>query len=420
MSIRKTTNHGRTRCLVDIGKADNGRRLRKFFPTRDAAEAFHRAHRDGVRKMGVDWAHQFDCLTVHEKAEILSLIARAGKLGFSLRDLVEMAERNGRAVPSASLDAVLRAFLTEKETRGLRPRTLRKVRATLEMFATSAVRERPIRAIVTADVHEFLHCNGWAAATRKSYLGDLRTFFTFAVKRKFLAESPADGLKNPILGNRPPGIVTVPQVRALLNACQREMPSLLAWLTLCLFAGLRPEEARRLVWEAVTADHIEITARKAKTRRRRLIDLTPQLRAWLAAARKAGAERPPVGWQKKWAALRRAAGLLVDWPQNAMRHTFASSHLAKHRNPQDTALLMGNPPQMLFAHHRELVRADDGDTFFGLLPDAAAVAEDIERERHRWASVTERRRVASAALWAGRRKTAAPLPAKDCQSLATL
>lgn len=138
---------------MDIGNAENGRRIRKFFPTRDAAEAFHRAHREGEWRMGVDWARQSDCLTVQDKADILSQIARAGKLGFSFRDLVDMAERSGRTGPSASLDTVVQAFLAEKETRGLRPRTLRKLRATLEMFAASAVRERPIRAMAVLCGH---------------------------------------------------------------------------------------------------------------------------------------------------------------------------------------------------------------------------------------------------------------------------
>lgn len=388
---------------MDIGKTTNGRRLRKFFSTRDAAEAFCRAHSEGVRKMGVDWAQQFDCLTVHEKAEILALISRAGKLGFSLRELVELAERSGRVGPSATLEAVTRDFLAEKESRGLRPRTFRKLRATLEMFATSAIRERPIRAILPADVRGFLHDNGWAPATRKSYLGDLRTFFRFAVKRKFLTESPADALENPILDNKPPGILTVPQILKLMDTCQRKTPSLLAWLTLSLFAGMRPEEARRLAWEDVAGDHIEVKAVKAKTRRRRLIELTPQLRAWLDAARHSDAELPPVGWQKKWAALRREAGLFDGWPQNALRHSFASYHLAKHRDAPAAALLMGTSPQMLFAHYRELVRADAAEAFFGLLPDAAAIAEGVASEGERRDSVTERRSAASHRHWSKRR-----------------
>lgn len=403
MNVRKIKNHGKSRYLVDIGKKTNGRRLRKFFSTRDAAEAFHRAHCEGVRKMGVDWAQQFDCLTVYEKAEMLSLVSRAKKLGFSLRELVDLAERTGRTGPSATLEAVIQEFLAEKETRGLRRRTFRKLRTTLEMFASSAARERPIREILAADVRGFLQENGWAPATRKSYLGDLRTFFRFAVRRKFLTESPAEALENPIIDDKPPGILTVPQILKLLETCQRKAPSMLAWLTLSTFAGMRPEEARRLAWEDVAGDYIEVKVGKAKTRRRRLIEITPQLRAWMDAARSVDSELPPVGWQKKWAALRRDAELFDDWPQNALRHSFASYHLAKHHDAQAAALLMGTSPQMLFAHYRELVRTDDAEAFFGLLPDAVAIAEGAEYERQRRESVNERRSAASHRLWSERR-----------------
>ena len=143
---------------------------------------------------------------------------------------------------------------------------------------------------------------------------------------------------------------------------------MLATLVLCLFAGIRPEEARRMEWVNIGPEFIEITGAKSKTRRRRLVPITPQLRAWLDVAHKMESELPARNFPNKFNRVRRLAKILDGWPQDAMRHSFASYHLAKHRNENETALVMGNSPQMLFNHYRALVRPDEATKFFSIMP----------------------------------------------------
>ena len=164
-----------------------------------------------------------------------------------------------------------------------------------------------------------------------------------------------------------------PQI--LVKTCQRAEPSLLATIVLCLFAGVRPEEARRLEWVNIGPDFLEVPGAKSKTRRRRLIPLTPQLRAWLDVARGLEGELPARNIPSKFNRVRRLGSLFTDWPHDAMRHSFASYHLAQHRNENETALLLGNPSQMIFAHYREVVRPDDAEKFFAILPGATASLE---------------------------------------------
>jgi integrase len=60
---------------------------------------------------------------------------------------------------------------------------------------------------------------------------------------------------------------------------------------------------------------------------------------------------------------------IVSWPPNALRHSFASHHLAHHRNASETALQLGHTEsRTLFANYRELVRSEDAEAFWRIFP----------------------------------------------------
>jgi integrase len=57
----------------------------------------------------------------------------------------------------------------------------------------------------------------------------------------------------------------------------------------------------------------------------------------------------------------------------ALRHSYGSYHLAKHRNGALTAEQMGHKnARMLYAHYREVVKdSDDIASYWNLLPSSA-------------------------------------------------
>jgi integrase len=59
-----------------------------------------------------------------------------------------------------------------------------------------------------------------------------------------------------------------------------------------LFTGIRPQEVLRLSWDNVKLDRnfVEVPAAKAKTRQRRIVELSENAGAWL----KVGGPLPPV------------------------------------------------------------------------------------------------------------------------------
>jgi integrase len=133
-----------------------------------------------------------------------------------------------------------------------------------------------------------------------------------------------------------------------------------------------------LDWHEIDFDSglIEVTAAKAKTAQRRFVTMQPNLRQWLLPLRKLrGDVTPHETFRELFAQAREAAGI-DDWPNNALRHSFASYHLAQHKNAAALALELGHTNTgMLFAHYRELVKPAEAARYWSIKP--AAVTKKI-------------------------------------------
>ncbi len=141
-------------------------------------------------------------------------------------------------------------------------------------------------------------------------------------------------------------------------------------------AGLRTAELLRLDWADVwrVPGHIEITAGKAKTRQRRLVEICPALAAWLEPFRTRTAGKLWVGheitFQQHFVEL--CEGAEVTRKTNGLRHTFCSFHFAAHANENQTAQQAGNSPAMIHAHYKGLATKAEAGKWFNVRPSNAA------------------------------------------------
>ncbi|MDC0311193.1 hypothetical protein OAL06_03100, partial [Akkermansiaceae bacterium] len=70
----------------------------------------------------------------------------------------------------------------------------------------------------------------------------------------------------------------------------------------------------------------------------------------------------------------KAAGIM-NWPNNALRHSFASYHLAAFQDASALALEMGHSTtRMIFQHYRALVTTAEALSYWNISP-----AENGER-----------------------------------------
>jgi integrase len=116
--------------------------------------------------------------------------------------------------------------------------------------------------------------------------------------------------------------------------------------------------------------HIEVKASKAKTAKRRIVPIQPNLAAWLQPYAMMKGRVVPPGARRKLARVRKAAGL-ARWPTNGLRHSFASYRLAAiHDAPRVAAELGHTSPQMLYNTYRELVLPEEAERYWKIEPTA--------------------------------------------------
>ena len=260
-----------------------------------------------------------------------------------------------------------KALVDSKAQRGLSTCYLHCLKSAVMRFC-EAFADRPLSSISGVDVERFICNPNWSNETRRSALRNIRVFLAFALRRGWVRQNVALDVEWPAHQERPPGILSPDKAAHLLRTCEKVDRPFVSWLAVQLFAGLRVNEARLLHQDQVHERHIEVTAAKAKTRRRRIVDVNPTLRAWLDI----GGAFPFLNCRARREAVSRAAG--VSWPANCLRHSFVSYSFPV-LGARETAIQAGHSESVLFAHYRELVTPEDAARFWAIRPQGGRQME---------------------------------------------
>ena len=168
--------------------------------------------------------------------------------------------------------------------------------------------------------------------------------------------------------------MTPNQAARLLQTCNALDPDLLGFHVIALFAGVRPtDELLKLDWSHVFADgghRIHIPSEVAKTGRKRYIKIEPTLQEWLTYIDppRFGPVCPSRNHVKRRRAIARAAGV-IPWPQDGMRHSYASFWMALHRDEDRCRDNLGHrTKEQLAKHYRQHTTAEEASAFWAITP----------------------------------------------------
>jgi integrase len=365
LALTKTKVNGRRYYCVTTPKLGGGRN-RRFFKEKADAETFMQFARVQQENYGTAAFSIPDSLRI-EAIECCELLQ---PFGVTLRDAAKFYAAHLKSITgSRKVAEVVADLLAARTADGMSPRYLGDLRVRLGRFALS-FGEEMIAGISASRIDEWLRGLGVGAVTRNTFRRRLAVLFSFAKRRGYATENPITDVERAKERETEVEILSVTQVARLLESASSDM---LPFWAIGAFAGLRRAEIERLIWSEIDFDAsvIEVKASKSKTASRRLVTIQPNLREWLAPYRRNGGRVCPVNLQRKINDDRQRAELRTGWPQNALRHSFGSYHLAQFNDAAKLALEMGNSPATIFRHYRQLVKPKQAERYWKIAPAVA-------------------------------------------------
>jgi integrase len=362
--------HSATAKYVIEGVRVNGKRKRLFFRTEAKAEKELARLKIKQRKEGQN------ALSLSDSLRIMALecAEKLKPFGKSIEDATKYYLKFLRdAERSVSVSALIDQYLATQDRLKRSQTHISDLRQRLGRFKED-FGERPIRTIATNELEKWLHALELSAQSINNFRSRLASLFAYADKRGYVEKNPVSAIDKVKLVDEAPKIFTPEQLQNLLEKAPTD---LLPTIALGGFAGLRTAEILRLEWQDIDLkrNFINVAATKSKTAKRRLIPIAPNLAEWLRPyAHLKGRIYP---YSHRWYHFNidglRKATELSEWPNNGLRHSFASYHLARHQNAPQLALEMGHTtPRMIFDNYREVVTPEEAERYWSIRPKLEA------------------------------------------------
>ncbi|MGN6643009.1 MAG: tyrosine-type recombinase/integrase [Verrucomicrobiota bacterium] len=372
MKLSPATLRGKLGWIVDCRV--NGKGSRQFFEKHgEALKAF-----EDAKKQRAAIGRAYDVLPARKKSRIAAILDEIQKSGHSLED-VWMAVKTGngqKAVPVTiwTLETAVKETVKAKRAAARREDYIKG----LELYLKQFIKGRESMAINQGsdrwvkDIEKWFADRNELPDTRNSNIGRLSAMFGTAWRRGIISENPCARVERASVDSKPPATLTHRQYTRALLWSLKECPGFLAWLTLALFVGLRPEaEADELNWNDIDLKRRRIVITKTKVRNHRIIDLKfcrPAI-AWLTLAKLLGSPLDiSLSTRRRYLRKLRAHLGFKRWPQDVLRHTAASNLLAFHQDAGKVAAFLGNSVSVLLRRYKALIFREDAERFMKCRP----------------------------------------------------
>lgn len=165
---------------------------------------------------------------------------------------------------------------------GLAPTTRKRRRTSLQSFTRwNDCNPKAVNAIARRRGIEQWLGSYDDAQTRRSYLGDVRAFFTWAQDHGHIDHNPTDGMRSPKIRERRPNPLTRAEIVRSLTACRTNQDRLA--IELGRLAGLRVSEMAHLDIDDVDLSQRVLHVRQGKGGKDRAVPISNGLAGVLAS-----------------------------------------------------------------------------------------------------------------------------------------
>lgn len=318
-------------------------------------------------------------LTFAQRQDARAAIRLLEPLGLTLEQAARLAIGKTAPTPETTVAKVCDLFLRAKLGEKCRPSTLRWYEERISVVE-AGLGDRMIDSVTRGEFKAWLEGTSDGHAARAATARAARALWRFALQQDppLVNQVVTEGLEFAASPNGAEGskkFLSVAQCKALLKNLE---PAYRDAVVLMLFAGIRPEEIAGdgkewLRWEHVQTKErlIRIPGEISKTGQTRVLEGLPDaVWSWL----RPGKDKDPIAPTTRRTIIihcRDATGLTA-WPQDCLRHSFATYAVAATSNPGQVSLWLGHngSPTMLYRHYRGLATKADAEKFFALAPQA--------------------------------------------------
>lgn len=403
--IRLLTTKVGKRYQVDLGRS-TGKHVRLAFPTLQQArncalEKSNAAKNHGIKVLAFSNKQRNDAVAALKVLE---------SFGINLKKAADFYAKHNQKVDHTNgtrqlMDQYFGHQKQRLEDDEIRERSYKEYKIRLSKFQ-KAMGHLPIDTIIAADVDKWLDEQKFKATSRDNHRRYIGGFFNWCIAQDKIATNPVQRTRKIKKPSHTPEIYGAKDTETIMVACAdftketatlrngKKRPirkvlvdgkfvtpdrrSLIPYMALALFAGIRPNEILRLRWKDIDLqlNEVHVNASTSKTAMARIVHLSDNLKQWLIVHR--GDEEALVfpysdTVLRSW---RRAIfkGLDVKYIQDGARHSFATYYLALN-SMDDTIQELGHTDtKMLFKHYRGLAknRKNQAKTYFGIKPTANA------------------------------------------------
>ena len=367
-SIKSFTNPSGAEVFRVTGRTPEGAQIRRNFQDKREAIGYKAELEIAALNAAQAVTVRRTRLSDDQLAQAEAAIQKLEGTSHTLIQAVDFLLRNWQ--PSAVAKTVKDAateFILDKQAGKLRPRSIQDLRTRVNRL----VKVHPHRLVSEIGIEEIkriVAVPGHAARTQNGNRRVLHTFFKWCVKHNYCAANPVQNIDPAKVDESEPAILPLAAVKALLSAAMSYKEGrMVPYFALGFFGGLRPAELERIELKKINlaARNIAVKGDAAKLRKRRNVEMSDNLIAWLLPY----LHHPIVGpnWRRDFDEVRRMAGYsgrksempggenLLEWPDDVVRHTALSYHLGLHNHEGKTATWAGNSPETFHAHYKGLV-----------------------------------------------------------------
>jgi integrase len=366
LAVQRYRHHPKFKFVLDLRAFGKGR---KFFKTRSDADS------EAKRQKILLEIHSREAvgLQPREMSEIISARNKLAEYGKTVYEAAEFFIQHLERVRRCKITVAQLAdeVLEVKRKDGRSAKYIDMLRLYFKRFSQD-FGNRLIADITVEELDNWLRDLPGSPKTRADYRANIGVLFSHAAQRRMIDFNPVAFTAKPKLIDKPPEIFPVDELRSLLEAAQRTERTVVPMLAIGAFAGLRDAEIKRLDWDEIdlARGHIEVKAAKAKSARRRIVPIQPNLGAWLRPYSGLTGQIVPEGARGKLDRVRKAARL-TRWPKNGLRHSYSSYRLALiHDAPRVGSELGHTTPQLLYNTYRELVLPEEAERYWQIAPAA--------------------------------------------------